>query len=136
MPRLIKHIDQIAREKQRDVLYLEFHPGDLWGCNYDFQNDPVRQKVLDDLTQMGVIWDSCAEFTNEDCMVRYAGQVYLDTPFDAELPLYQTLEKYLEHPDGSMRFEQVRFYVVPLRAAMKNAHHDEPGFWEKWAKEW
>lgn len=37
MPQLIKHIDQIAREQQRDVLYLEFthKPKPIWvlvGC--------------------------------------------------------------------------------------------------------
>ena len=46
-------------------------------------------------------------------------------------PELTTLESYLERPDGTMFFETVRFYVVQLKAAMKNAHHDEPGFWEK-----
>ena len=37
MPHLIKHIDKIAREKQRDVLFLEFNPktneNDFFGGN-------------------------------------------------------------------------------------------------------
>ena len=37
MPQLIKHIDKISREKQRDVLFLEFNPKptpkDIWGDN-------------------------------------------------------------------------------------------------------
>lgn len=142
MPLLIKHIDQIAREKQRDVLYLEFAPKpseeDMWGDNngrYSFERDLVRKQVLDDLTNMGVSWVFCDGFASENYMASYRGQVYLDVPFDKDLPLYQTLENYLEHPDGRMRFDTVQFYVVPLQAAMKNAHHDEPGFWEKWAEE-
>lgn len=138
MPQVLKYIDQIAREKQRDVLYLEFSPkpsvDDVCGDDngrYSFRNDPIRKQILDDLTNMGVTWTSCGEFANENYMASYAGQIYLDVPFDKDLPLYQTLETYLEHPDGTMFFETVRFYVVQLKAAMKNAHHDEPGFWEK-----
>jgi hypothetical protein len=142
MPQLIEHIDAIARKKQRDVLYLEFSPkpseDDMWGDNngrYSFRNDPVREKILDDLTKMGVTWLSCGGFADENYMASYAGQVYLDVPFDKDLPLYQTLETYLEHPDGSMRFENVRFYALRLEVAMRNAHHDEPDFWEKWAED-
>ena len=32
-----------------------------------------------------------------------------------------------------MRFDDVKFYIVTLEHAMQNAHHDEPGFWERWA---
>jgi hypothetical protein len=71
---------------------------------------------------------SCGGFADENYMASYAGQVYLDVPFDKDLPLYQTLETYLEYPDGSMRFENVRFYALRLEVAMKNAHYDEPSF--------
>jgi hypothetical protein len=142
MPLLIKHIDQIARQKQRDVLYLEFAPKpseeDMWGDNngrYSFERDLVRKQVLDDLTNMGVSWVFCDGFASENYMASYRGQVYLDVPFDKGLPLYQKLEAYLEYPDGTMRFETVQFYALSLQHAMKNAHHDEPGFWEKWAEE-
>jgi len=44
------------------------------------------------------------------------------------------VQAFLEYPDGTMRFDDVKFYVVPLQDPMKNAHHDEPGFWERWAE--
>lgn len=142
MPQIIQLIDQIAREKQRDVLYLEFNPkpseDDFFGDSnerYSFEHDPVRKKILNDLTEMGVSWRPCGHIANENYMASYCGQIYLDVPFDKELSLYQKLEQYLEYPDGSMRFENVRFYALPLSVAMKNAHHDEAGFWEKWAED-
>jgi hypothetical protein len=49
-------------------------------------------------------------------------------------PLCKALHEYLEYPDGSMRFPTVRFYFLTLEIAMQNAHHDEPGFWDKWAE--
>jgi hypothetical protein len=67
-------------------------------------------------------------------MRSYAGQVFIDVPFDEANPQYQKVQAFLEHPDGTMRFDDVKFYVVPLEDAMKNSHHDEPGFWERWAE--
>ncbi|MBA9857229.1 MAG: hypothetical protein GXP07_24150 [Betaproteobacteria bacterium] len=68
-------------------------------------------------------------------MRSYAGEVYLDVPFDRRNALYRKVQAFLEHPDGTMKFSDVGFYIVPLELAMKNAHHDEPGFWERWAED-
>jgi hypothetical protein len=43
------------------------------------------------------------------------------------------LVKY--EPMGTMRYENIRSYYLPLEVAMKNAYHDEPGFWERWAED-
>ena len=67
-------------------------------------------------------------------MRSYAGEVFIDVPFDETNLQYQKVQVFLEYPDGTMRFDGVKFYVVTLEFAMKNAHHDEPGFWEKWAE--
>ncbi len=45
--------------------------------------------------------------------------------------LYQTLEAYLENPDGTMRSVNATFGYVPLSMAMKNAHHDEETYWDE-----
>ena len=59
----------------------------------------------------------------------------MDVPFDDNDPVYVLVRDYLENPDGSMRFETVVLCYLPLAIAMENAHHDEPGFWEKWAED-
>ena len=64
----------------------------------------------------------------------YLGQVYIDVTYDENLPRYRTLRDYLEYPNGSIRHDGVRFYAMSLDHAMKNAEHDEPGFWERWAE--
>jgi hypothetical protein len=33
-----------------------------------------------------------------------------------------------------MKFEGAKFCYLPLAVAMENAHHDEPGFWDRWAE--
>lgn len=135
MPMLIKHIDAIGREKQRDVLFVVFkldeddedHP---W---LDWDNLPIRQHIIDWLEKHGICWAPCGEYANVNQMVSYMGQIYIDLPYDRTLPSYLELEAFLENPDGSMRFPHVIFAYLPLESAMKNAEHDAPGFWERWA---
>ncbi|TCF97861.1 hypothetical protein BZM26_28950 [Paraburkholderia strydomiana] len=67
-------------------------------------------------------------------MGSYAGEVFIDVPYDEADPMYQKVQAFLEFPDGTMRFDDVRFWIVFLEHAMKNARHDEPGFWERWAE--
>lgn len=140
MPMLIEYIDAIARQKQRDVLFVTFHaakadPRDEWGCSYDWENDPVRAPFCEWLTAHGIAWQCCAGVADENYMGPYEGGIYVDVPFDEVNPLYVLVRDYLENPDGSMKFETVSFWVLPLEKAMENAHHDEPRFWEQWAKD-
>lgn len=135
MPQLIEHIDAIARREQRAVLYLEFHPEERSAQRrYQFQLDPARERVLGWLDANGIGFVPCGEYANPDRMASWRGQVCLAVPYDDALPQYQLLRDYLEHPDGSMRDEGVRFCVLGLEAANRNASHDAPGFWENlWA---
>ncbi len=144
MPMLIEHIDAIARQKQRDVLYLVFHPEVssetdenelVWRSDeVDWKTLPIRQQIIDWLDAQGIAWKCCGHFANKNLMMGYRGQLYIDLPYYKSLPAYQALEAFLETPDGSMRFPEVTFFCLTLNKAMKNAAHDEPGFWERWAE--
>ena len=143
MPQLIEHIDAIGRKKQRDVLMLEFHPE--WKLSirnddgaesesYNYEKDKVRDEILENLNKLNVPWFECATYASTNMMCSYQGQIYIDVPYDENFPLYQVLQEYLEFPDGSIRFPSVKFLCLTLECCMKNAHHDEPGFWENWAE--
>ncbi len=139
MPMLIEHIDAIARKKQRDVLYITFNPrmsddDGSGGRSHDWKNDSMRETVCKWLTEHQIDWQPCGSVANESSMRSYCGQIYLDVPYDDKDPLYALVRDYLENPNGTMRFDTVTFWYLPLEKAMKNAHHDEPGFWEKWAE--
>jgi hypothetical protein len=157
MPMLIEHIDAIARKKQRDVLFIKFRlrrpPWGLLNADGDDENsatsppestednEPVaegedlRRTVCQWLTDQGIPWKPCAGFADENTLIGGdQGLIYLDLPFDDNDPQYQKVRDYLEYPDGHMRFASVTFCYLPLEMAMKNAHHDEPGFWERWAE--
>lgn len=135
MPQLIEHIDAIARQKQRDVLFIQFNdPSDSEDWLYDGESSASRQEIIQWLNNNQIIWQPCSGVANENCMMSYAGQIYIDVPFGVADPVYQRVLGHLENPDGSMRLPGVLFCALKLQTAMKNAHHDEPGFWERWAE--
>jgi agmatine/peptidylarginine deiminase len=135
MPMLLKHIDAIAREKQRDVLFLSFPPAEQRANRTPYEQIESRKQIIAWLDAHQVKWLMCGDVANENVMRSYAGQIYIDARYDPNDPSYQALQEFLEYPDGNVRFDGVRFWIVSLELAMKNAHHDEPGFWEKWAED-
>ena len=141
MPKLVQYIDAIARQKQRGVLYVRFHSkGDRsfnylgHDSSYKWETDKQRKSFCKWLDKNNISWQCCGDIANENYMMSYQGHIYLDVPFDENNPLYVLLRDYLETPDGNMRFETMTFCYLSLEQAMKNAHHDEPDFWEKWAE--
>lgn len=142
MPLLIENIDAIARKQQRAVLFVEFHPHfssddsdpEEYG-EYDYQQDARRQALLDWLAQHAIAWRPCFPIASECGFESYRGQIYIDLAMDEADPQYCLLRDHLEYPDGSMRDSNVTFCYLPLETAMQNAHHDEPGFWERWAED-
>ena len=142
MPMVIEHIDAIARQKQRDVLFVAFHRSAsatvdveeiLDDSRLEWETLPVRQQIIDWLDAQGIGWAPCGHFADMGLMMGYQGQLYIDVPYDRALPAYQAVQALLEFPDGRMQFPEATFYCCSLDQAMTNAAHDEPGFWERWA---
>jgi len=134
MPALVEHIDAIARKLKRDVLYLAFPGTGEAGTNDDYRTLESRRRILGWFDQEQIGWRECGPYASEASMRSYAGEVYIDVPFDESDSEYRKVQAFLEYPDGTIRLEGVKFYVVTLEFAMKNACHDDPGFWEKWAE--
>ena len=147
MPQLIEHIDAIARQKQRDVLFLKFQPlvvnsvvdSDEEDVLSDFDDPweelPIRRHIIEWLDAQGIGWQCCGDLANPNSMMSYQGQIYINVPYEKSLAAYQALEVFLENPDGSMRFPEVRFFCCSLKLAMENAAHDNPEFWKRWAED-
>jgi hypothetical protein len=139
VPQIIKHIDAIARQKGRDVLFVAFPECYSVGDKYVSPDDcKTRRRVIAWLDQAGIGWCPCAHAAGDDgaLLIGYLGHIYIDLPYDTADPEYQKLADFLETPDGKMKIEGVEFYCCPLEIAMKNRHHDEPGYWEEQMKDW
>ena len=136
MPSLIAHIDAIARQRKRDVLYVQFHHwDDVKGPVLHENSEAARQQIINWLQANNYLWQPCGHIARTDLMLPYLGQIYIDVPYDNTLPAYLKLSIFLENPDGSMRIPGADFCCLTYEAAMKNSHHDAPGFWEQWAKD-
>ncbi|MFM0185564.1 hypothetical protein PQR25_07220 [Paraburkholderia nemoris] len=132
MPQLLEHIDAIARKLKRDVLYLEFLKAKR-PHRVDYQRLESHSRIVQWLESEGIDWCECGPLASETVMRSYAGEIFINVPFNETDDQYRKVQAFLEYPDGTMRFDDVRFYVVTLQLAMENAHHDEPGFWDHWA---
>ena len=129
MPQLVMHIDFIGRQKQRDVLLLEFHNRET-GFMLDYTTNSSRKTILDWFDANGIPYSPCGSYASETRLDSYRGQIYIDVPFDETDPLFRKAQEFLEHSDGTMKFEGAWFCYLPLDVCMENAHHDVPGFWE------
>lgn len=134
MPQLIEYIDAIARRKQRDAPYVTFFE-DVSGREptCDWEDNPSRQQIIEWLDVEDYGWQPYGEAANECVMCSYRGSIHIDVPFDTSNVEYRAFESFLEHPDGTLRLPDMRFWVIEDEHAMKNVHHDEPGFWARWA---
>ena len=131
---IVEHIDKIAREKQRDVLFVAFEGEKFKHRRY--QTYKERDEFIEYLQNNYINYDVCDYAARDDVWWDgYRGQLYIDVPFDKENEQYRLLERYLENEDGTPKMEGGMFYYLPLEIAMKNAHHDEPGYWEKRAED-
>ncbi len=142
MPVLIEHIDAIARKKQRDVLFVRFNDPEtqisatatVSASRVHWRELPIRQTLIDWLDSNQIEWDLCGPIASVNGMPGYRGQIYIDVPFDPNLPECQSVLGFLEYPDGTFRFPEVELCCLRLETAMLNAAHDVPGFWERAAE--
>ncbi len=128
---IIEHIDKIARDLQRDVLYIAFDHEHF--PSYDYENYLVRNGLLQWLDDHEISYRKCGEIASENGWESYRGQLYIDLPFDENNEKYLLLDDHLCNEDNTPKIKGVVFYYLTLEIAMKNAHHDEPGFWDNWA---
>ena len=139
MPMLIPCIDEIARQKQCDVAFLTF--GDLpdvvqkqskgerlrryvFGIN-DWTSHPSRIQIIRLLKTNDIPWRICAGPSNSGFITGgYQGQIYLDVPYDADLPeeqqhpLFKKCLAIIEDGAGQVKWEGVNFYGLTLERAI------------------
>lgn len=111
----MKHIDEIAREQQRDVLFIHFE-------NYiedqDLE-DNERDQILAWLEEQSIAYEPCMGLAEDGLIDSYLGDIYVDVPFDSSNPQYQALSNLLEDEEGEMKIEGVLFFVLSLDVALE-----------------
>ena len=132
MPQAIEHIDKIARDKNRDVIFINFSKEEF--PSYEYAKYDERNKLIKWLKNNNIPYSQCGPLASENGWESYRGKLYLDVPIDEENEQYQLICEHLDNPDGSFKIPGAESWIFPLEKALKNKHHDEPGFWDKWAE--
>ncbi|KGT48513.1 MULTISPECIES: hypothetical protein [Acinetobacter] len=117
MPQLLQHIDAIAREKGRDVLFVHFE-------NYEHNNAEaesyhLRQNLMEWLQQKQITFTPCMGIEQPGVIESYSGDLYIDVPFDEVDSTYQILSDHLEDTEGEMKIPGVLFFVLSLETALE-----------------
>ena len=126
MPRVLKHIDQIGREKNRDVLFVQFDKKVF--PKYDYKNYNNRAELLTWLDDNNIAYEECFGVASDNGFESYRGQLYIDVVFDETLDKYNLLNTHIEPQDGVLRFEGIGLWTLPLSIAVKNAYMDDPDY--------
>ena len=118
---LIEHIDEIARRVQRDVLFLEFDSNWQIDLSAPSPNDGRnRNKIIYWLDQHYVPWTMCGPMMRKNYITSYKGGIFINVEVDSKNEIYQSVLKFLENPDGTSRFENVRVLILRLTVALEN----------------
>lgn len=133
MPQILENIDKIARDKNRDVIYISFNREKF--PSFEYEDYDERNKLLEWIEANNIPYSLCGPLASENGWERYRGQLYLDVPIDESNKQYQLICEHMDHPDGSFKIPGVESWIFPLKKALENKHHDEPGFWDKWAED-
>jgi hypothetical protein len=135
MPAIFEHIDAIARQKRRDVLFIEFHRVDAKGkrgclvTGFEWPRLDARQQIVEWLDKRGIKWEPCGHVEVPALIMSYRGQLYIDLPFDRGVSAYRELEALLGNPNGKMRMAGVRLCCLRYEAALRSAGRDGAGYW-------
>ena len=122
MPQLLKTLDEIAREKQRDVLCVRFFdPRRLIPKPLTAARRKLRSELIQFLDDHSISWSECFDPATENMLIYpFSGSIYLDVPYDLAEPAYRLLADYLETPDCKPKYEDMHFCVRTLEAAIKS----------------
>lgn len=94
MPQTLEHIDAIARRLKRDVLYLDFLKAQR-PHREDYRRIESRSHIVQWLDREGISWSECGPLASEAVIRSYAGEIFIDVPFDETDAQYRKVQVFL-----------------------------------------
>ncbi|AJI53742.1 hypothetical protein [Francisella philomiragia] len=127
--RAIKTIDQIAREKQRDVLFIQVKPNPLKSFEH-YRNYKPWQEIKSWLEDNDIPHEICGPFFEDQIVIEgYCGDIYIDLPNDDSLAMIQKIDEYFNYT-GERLDGKVRLCILSYDTAIKYAERDTAEFWD------
>ncbi|MBK2257662.1 hypothetical protein [Francisella philomiragia] len=127
--RAIKTIDQIARQKQRDVLFIQVKPNPLKSFEH-YQNYKPWQEIKAWLVDNSIPHEICGAFSKDSLILAgYCGDIYIDLPNDDSLEMIQKIDEYFNYTGERLDGKQ-RLCIFSYDEAIKYAERDTAEFWD------
>lgn len=126
MPQIIRTIDEIAREKRRDVIYVQFHNFST-GFVADYRTNPSREAIISWLDENRIAYIPCGGFDSGCIVEGYDGELYIDVPIDENDDDFFKLCKWFLPEEGKRRYESAWLFYLPLAVALLNCDGTGPG---------
>lgn len=124
MPQLIRTIDEIAREKQRDVIFVQFHNFST-GFVADYRTNPSREAIISWLDEQDIAYVPCGGFESGCIVERYDGELYIDVAIDEKDDNFFKLSERFIGDDGERQYENAWLFYLPLAVALLNSNDAE-----------
>lgn len=124
MPQLIRAIDDIAREKQRDVIFVQFHNFST-GFVADYRTNPSREAIISWLDEQHITYIPCGGFDSGCIVEGYDGELYIDVPIDENNDDFVKLFEWFIGGGGRPRYDNAWLFYLPLAVALLNANETE-----------
>jgi hypothetical protein len=123
MPQLIQAIDEIAREKQRDVIFVQFHN---FGTGFvaDYRTNPSREAIILWLDEQHIAYVPCGGFDSGCIVEGYDGELYIDVPIDEKDANFLKVSEWFIGEGEAKRYENAWLFYLPLEVAMLNSVGD------------
>ena len=126
MARLLKNIDKIGREQQRDVIFIDFNKKVF--RSRDYKNYKGRAELLQWLEEHNISYEDCFPIASDNGFEAYRGSLYINLIVDETSDIFRLLRDHLETPDEVYRFEGIEFWILPLAIAMQNSYMDKDDY--------
>lgn len=124
MPQLIRTIDEIAREKQRDVIFVQFHNFST-GFVADYRTNPSRAAIISWLDEQRIMYLPCGGFDSGCIVEGYDGELYIDVAIDEKDDNFFKLSEWFLRDEGEPRHENAWLFYLPLAVALLNSNEEE-----------
>ncbi|MEA3228853.1 MAG: hypothetical protein U9P38_07260 [Campylobacterota bacterium] len=119
MARLLRNIDKIAREKENDVLYVDFNGRN--SSKYNYKEDNNRKELLEWLELNKINYEECFGIAFNG-FTRYRGGIYIDIICDENSEQFTLVDSHIESKRSMI------LYIISLSLAMKNSYMDEDDY--------
>ena len=121
MPYLMHHIDEIARQKKRNIIFVKFTRVETISVEKHLKKiEPRRKMIIKWLSNRKIKWQPCYDVFRGHIELPYDGHLYIELSVDKRDHTYLEFCKLLENEDETPKFKGVSLWIFRYSDGRKN----------------